>query len=129
MCGILAGSTPGPSSSTCSSTVSLLTVRVTMIVPPLGEKLTEMQRRVAHELAKIGRQARRLDQLGGADVMPLGGDHQVEQAGERGIDDLERAFGARIVERHGASHRLEGRAYGGERRFERMRLVLGVLAD
>src|SRR5205823_6545403 len=54
---------------------------------------------------------------------------QVEQAGERGVYDLERAFGARIVERHGASHRLEGGADGGKRRLEGMRLVLGVLAD
>ena len=136
MCAILAGSTPGPSSSICSSTVSALAVRVTMIVPPRGEKLmafsstfcstissmpwpartigalveaadqpdvlagqdlAEVKRRVADQLGEVGRHARRLDQVGGADVVPLGGDHQVEQAGQRGIDDLERAAGALVV--------------------------------
>ena len=78
---------------------------------------------------EIGGHARRLDELGGADVVPLGGDHQVEQAGERGIDDLEGAPGARVVAGHGAANRLQGRADGGERRLEGMRLVLRRLAD
>ena len=86
------------------------------------------KRGVADELGKISRQARRLDQLGGADVVPLGGDHQVEQALQRGVDDLEGALGPRIVERHGAPHRLEAERMVASGVLKEC-LVLGVLPD
>ena len=58
---------------------------------------------------RLARHARRLDQVGGADVETLRGDHEVEQAGQRGIDDLEGAPGALVVAGHGAAHRLQRR--------------------
>ncbi len=88
-----------------------------------------MKRRIAHQLRQIGRQAGRLDELGGADVLTLGGDHEIEQAGQRGIDDADRALGSLIVVGHGAANRLQRRADGGERRLEGVRLVLGRLTD
>ncbi len=51
--------------------------------------------------------------------------HQVEQAGQRGIDDLERAPGALVFLRHGTAHRSQRRPHGGERRLEGVRIVLG----
>ena len=94
-----------------------------------GENLAEVTLGVADQLREVGRQARCVDQFGRADVVALGGDHEVEQARQRGIDDLEGAPGPRIVLRHGATHRLEGRPDGGQRRLEGVRLVLGGLAD
>ena len=94
-----------------------------------GEYLAEMKRSIADELGEISRNAGRFDEVGGADVVTLGGDHEVEQAGQRGIDDLERAPGTLIVAGHGAANRFQRRADGGERRLEGMRLVLRRLAD
>ena len=78
---------------------------------------------------KSAANAGRLDEFGGADVVTLGGDHEVEQAGQRGIDDLEGAPGALVVAGHGAADRFQRRADGGERRLEGMCLVLRRLAD
>ena len=37
---------------------------------------------IADELREVGGHARRLKEVGSAEVVPLGGNHQVKQAGE-----------------------------------------------
>ena len=159
---------PGPSSSTCSSTVSWFCVSVMMmraaarreaggvlqdvlqhrlqhalgrahdhrVVEPADQAdvaarrdLAEVERRLADQLGEVGRHARRLDQVGGAGVEALRGVDQREQPGDRGIDDLERAPRALVLERHRLAHRRQRGLDGRERRLEGMGVVLGGLAD
>ncbi len=67
-----------------------------------GEDLPELKCRVANQLGEIGTHAGGLDEVGGADVVTLGGDYEVEQAAQRGIDDFEGAPGPLVVAGHRA---------------------------
>ena len=94
-----------------------------------GEAVAVGRQHASQKIGKVGRRARRIQQLRGRLIEPAGADDQVVQAVDRFLDYLERAPAARVVLGDQAAQRFERLTHDRDWSLKSMGVVLGGLAQ